>query len=132
MESHKIVGYVLIAIGLVVVLIPPYFCISILFRGGSYIPKILETPVLSNSTTISNMSISTADINKMIDAVFPAVNVGLLFVLSLILIYAGGAIMGKGVGLVKEIKLKAVRDTVKDVSAEIQVKKEKATQPEGQ
>jgi hypothetical protein len=53
-------------------------------------------------------------------------------VLSLILIYAGGVIMGKGVGLLKEIKLRAVRDAVKEVSEEIQVKKEKANKPEGQ
>ncbi|MGA2768214.1 MAG: hypothetical protein ABSF24_07865 [Candidatus Bathyarchaeia archaeon] len=39
MESHKIVGYALLAIGLIVVIIPPYFGISILFRGGSAIPK---------------------------------------------------------------------------------------------
>jgi hypothetical protein len=132
MELHKIVGYVLIAIGLFVVIIPPCFCISILFNGSSAIPKILQTPVLSNSTTSSNASISTANINQIINAVFPAVNLVLLFVLSLILIYAGGVIMGKGVGLVKEIKLRAVRDTVKEVSEEIQVKKEKANKPEGQ
>jgi hypothetical protein len=131
MELPKIVGYVLLAIGLVVVIIPPYFGISILFRGGSAIPKILQTPVLSNSTTTSNSTlIPTANLNQIIDATFPAVNLVLLFILSLILIYAGGVIMGKGVSLIKEIKLKAVRDAVKEVSGDIEVKKEKATRPE--
>jgi len=53
MELPKIVRYVLLVIGLIVVIIPPYFGVSVLFRGGSAIPKILQTPVLSNSTTTS-------------------------------------------------------------------------------
>jgi len=56
----------------------------------------------------------------------------LLAFLSLILIYAGGVIMGKGVSLIKEIKLRAVRETAKEASEEIEVKKEKATEPEKQ
>ena len=130
MESHKIVGYVLLVIGLVVAIIPPFFGISILFRGSSAIPKILQTPVLSNSTTVSNVTISISDINKIITSVFPAVNLVLLFLLSLILIYAGGVIMSRGVGLIKEINLRAVRKAVKEVSEDVEVlKKEKANEP---
>lgn len=133
MDSQKIIGYVLLVIGLVIVIIPPIFGISILLSGGSAIPKILETPVLSTSPTTSNNTLmSTSDLNSIITAIFPAVNLVLLFVLSLILIYAGGAIMGKGVSLIKEIKLSAVRDAVKEVSEEIEVKKETATKPEKQ
>jgi len=130
MESHKIVGYVLLAIGLVVAIIPPYFGVSILFRGGSAIPKILQAPALSNSTTVSNVTISISDINKVITSVFPVVNLVLFFVLSLILIYAGGVIMSRGVGLIKEINLRAVRKAVKEVSEDVEVlKKEKANEP---
>jgi hypothetical protein len=130
MESHKIVGYALLVIGLIVVIMPPYFGVSILFRGASAIPKILETPVLSDSTTTSNGTvISTSSLNSIITAIFPAVNVVLLLLLSLILIYAGGVIMGKGVSLIKEIKLRAVREAVKEASEEIEVKKEKANEP---
>jgi hypothetical protein len=53
----------------------------------------------------------------------------LLLVLSLIFIYAGSVIMGKGISLIKEIKLKAVREAVKEVGEEIEVKKEKANEP---
>jgi len=131
MEVHKIVGYALLVIGLIVVIIPPVFGISILFGGASAIPKILNTPVLSDTTTTSNNTvISTSDLNQIITAIFPAVNVVLLLVLSLVLIYAGGVIMGKGVSLIKEIKLKAVRETVKEVSGEVEVEKEKANVPE--
>jgi len=127
MEVHKIVGYALLVIGFIVAIIPPVLGISILFKGASAIPKILETPVLSNITTTSNSTIiSTSNLNQIIEAVFPAVNVVLLLVLSLVLIYAGGVIMGKGVSLIKEIKLRAVREAVKEVSEEVEVKKEKA------
>ena len=130
MEFPKIVGYVLLVIGLVIVIIPPIFGISILFGGSSAIPKILQTPVLSNSVSISNTSISTPDLQQIINAIFPAVNLVLLFVLSLILIYAGGVIMGKGVSLIKEIKLRAVKDTVKEEGGDIEVKKENAITPD--
>jgi len=128
-KPEKIVGYVLLVVGLVVVIIPTYFGISIVFTGASAIPKILETPVLSNATTpIGNativLPISTADINEIIEKSFPAVNLGLFIGLSVILISAGSVIMGKGVGLIKEIKLRAVRETVKEIGGEIKVEKE--------
>lgn len=85
----------------------------------------------ADTTTASNNTlISTSDLNQIITAIFPAVNVVLLLVLSIVLIYAGGVIMGKGVSLIKDIKLKAVRETVKEVSGEIDVKKERADVPE--
>lgn len=128
-KPEKIVGYVLLVVGLVVVIIPTYFGISIVFTGASAIPKILETPVLSNATTpMGNativLPISTADINEIIEKSFPAVNLGLFIGLSVILISAGSVIMGKGVGLIKEIKLRAVRETVKEIGGEIKVEKE--------
>ncbi|MDH5771167.1 MAG: hypothetical protein OEZ25_07775 [Candidatus Bathyarchaeota archaeon] len=135
-KPEKIVGYVLLAVGLVVVIIPTYVGISVIFRGVSAIPKILETPILSNATTPTNnatvlLPISAADINEMIEKTFPAVNLGLFIALSVILISAGSVIMGKGVGLIKEIKLRAVREAVKEVSEEIEVEeKEKAEKKE--
>lgn len=128
-KPEKIVGYALLAIGLVVVITPVYFGISIIFTGASAIPKILETPVLSNATTPMNnatilLPISTADINEMIEKTFPSVNLGLFLALSVILISAGSVIMGKGVSLLKEIKLRAVREAAKEVGGEIKVEKE--------
>jgi hypothetical protein len=129
-NSHKIVGYVLLVIGLVFAIIPPVFCISVIFSGASAVPKILETPVLSGNSSSSNSTIiSTSNLNSIIAAVFPAVNLVLLFVLSLILIYAGGVIMSRGVSLIKEIKLTAVRQAVKEVSEEVDVRKEKPSEP---
>jgi hypothetical protein len=132
MDPLKIVGYVMLIIGLIVLIIPPFFGLAILFRGGSVIPKILQTPVLSNSTTTSNSTIiSTTNLNQMIKATFPAVNLVLLFIISLVLIYAGGVIMSKGVNLITDARLRPVRDTSKQASGD-EVKKEKATTPEEQ
>jgi len=131
-KPEKIVGYVLLIIGLIVVMIPVYFGVSVIFTGASAIPKILETPVLSDATTPTNnatilLPISTADINEMIEKTFPAINLGLFLALSVILISAGSVIMGKGVSLIKEIKLRAVREAVKEIGEEVKVeKKEKA------
>jgi len=130
-KPEKIVGYVLLIIGLIVVIIPVYFGISVIFTGASAIPKILETPVLSDATTPTNnatilLPISTADINEMIEKTFPAINLGLFLALSVILISAGSVIMGKGVSLIKEIKLRVVRETVKEIGEVKVEKKEKA------
>lgn len=130
-KPDKIVGYVLLIIGLIVVIIPTYFGISVIFTGGSAIPKILETPVLSDATTPTNnatilLPISTADINEMIEKTFPAINLGLFLALSVILISAGSVVMGKGVNLIKEIKLRVVREAVKEIGEVKVEKKEKA------
>jgi len=128
-KPEKIVGYVLLIIGLIVVIIPTYFGVSVIFTGASAIPKILETPVLSDAATPTNnmtvlLPISTADINEMIEKTFPAINLGLFLALSVILISAGSVIMGKGVSLIKEIKLRAVREAVKEIDQEIKVERE--------
>ncbi|MGD9130595.1 MAG: hypothetical protein PVH73_03360 [Candidatus Bathyarchaeota archaeon] len=116
-KPEKIVGYVLLAVGLVVVIIPVCFGVSVLLWGRSAIPKILETPVLSLSDTeipVDNQTvvlpISEANINAVIERTFPAVNLCLFFVVAVVLISAGSVLMGKGVSLIKEAKLRVVRE----------------------
>ena len=115
-KPEKIVGYVLLVFGLVVVIVPIIFGFSVLFSGSSAIPKIVEAPVLSfNGVEVSVGSqtvvlpISEADINGVMERVFPAVNLGLFLMVAAILISGGGVIMGKGVSLIKEARLKVVR-----------------------
>jgi len=81
---------------------------------------------MNNATVL--LPISGADLNEMIEKTFPAVNLGLFLALSVILISAGSVIMGKGVSLIKEIKLKAVRETVKDIGEEIEVEEKEKTE----
>ena len=129
-KPEKIVGYVLLIVGLAVVIIPTYIGISIIFTGNSAIPKIIETPSISldditipmGNTTISiPIPISKAEINEIIEKTFSIINLGLFVAVSAILISAGVGIMGKGVSLIKEIRLRAVRDTVKEISKEVKV-----------
>ena len=108
-DSHKIVGYVLLLFGLIIVIIPPIIGVSILFRGGSAIPKILHASALSNSTT------------------GPVVNLVLFFVLSLILIYAGGVIMGWGVKRLRVVREEDIIEVSEDIGV---LKKEKVNEPE--
>ena len=129
-KPEKIVGYLLLVFGLAVVLIPTYIGISIIFTGNSAIPKILETPSISldnvtipmgNTTIVIPIPISTAEINEIIDKTFSIVNLTLFLAISVILISAGGGIMGKGVSLIKEIRLRAVKESVKEISEELMV-----------
>ena len=132
-KPEKIVGYLLLVFGLAVVLIPTYIGISIIFTGNSAIPKILETPSISldnitipmgNTTIVIPIPISTAEINEIIDKTFSIVNLTLFLAISVVLISAGGGIMGKGVSLIKEIRLRAVKASVKEISEELRVEEE--------
>ena len=129
-KPERIVGYVLLAVGLVVVIVPVCFGVSVLLWGRSAIPKILETPVLSlndaeipvdNQTVV--LPISEANINEVIERAFPAVNLCLFFVVAVVLISAGSVLMGKGVGLIKEAKLRVVREQAGE-EAEVEEEKE--------
>ena len=129
-KPEKIVGYVLLVAGLAVVIIPTYIGISIIFTGNSAIPKILEAPSISldnvtipmgNTTIVIPIPISTAEINEIIEKTFSIVNLTLFLAISVILISAGGGIMGKGVSLIKEIRLRAVKEAVKEISEELSV-----------
>jgi hypothetical protein len=120
-KPEKTVGYVLLAFGLVVVIIPIYFGFLVLFSGSSAVPKILETPVLSfngveiavgNQTVV--LPITEADINGVMERMFQAVNLVLFLVVAVVLISAGSVLMGKGVSLIKEVKLKVVREQARE------------------
>ena len=135
-KPEKIIGYVLLAVGLAVIIIPTYIGVSIIFKGASAIPTILEAPSISldditipygDTTIVIPIPISTADINEIIEKTFLTVNLGLFLAISAILISAGGGIMGKGVRLIKEIRLRVVKEAVKEISEELWVEeKEKA------
>jgi hypothetical protein len=128
-KPEKIVGYVLLAVGFIVVIIPVCFGISVLLWGGSAIPKILETPTLNDAEMSVGdqtvvLPISEADLNEVIERTFPAVNLGLFFAVAVVLVSAGSVLMGKGVSLIKEVKLKVVKELTGE---EAEVKEEKGT-----
>lgn len=118
----------LLLIGLVVLIIPVCFGFSIIFAGSSAIPKILDAPDVSLSDVeisvgdeVVVIPISDVDINEVIEKTFPAANLCLFFVVSVILVSAASVLMGKGVNLIKDVKLKVVS---KDVSEEKDAEKD--------
>jgi hypothetical protein len=126
-KPERVVGYVLLVVGVVVLVIPTYLGVSIIFSGGSAVPKILEVPTVSFDETRFPVGdrevvvpISAADVNEVIERLFPAVNLGLFLGVSVILVSAASVLMGKGVSLIKEVKLRAVRE---DVGEEVEVEK---------
>jgi hypothetical protein len=101
--------------------------VSIIFSGSSAIPQILEAPIVSFDEARVPVGdrevvvpISAADVNEIIDGLFPAVNLGLFLAVSVILVSAASVLMGKGVSLIKEVKLRAVRE---EVGEEVEVEK---------
>jgi hypothetical protein len=121
-KPEKTIGYILLFTGLVLVIIPACFGVLIIFTGSSAIPKILEAPEVSLNgveVPVGNevvvIPISDADINEAMVKLFSAVNLCLFLVVSVILVSVASVLMGKGVNLIKEVKLKVVS---KDASAE--------------
>ena len=92
-RSDRIVGYVLLAAGLVVVIVPVCFAMSILFSGSSAIPEIIKAPTVSFDASKISIGgetvffpISEADLNDVVERLFLAVNAVLFFVVAVILI----------------------------------------------
>jgi hypothetical protein len=135
-RSDRIVGYVLLAAGLVVVIVPVCFAMSILFSGSSAIPEIIKAPTVSFDASKISIGgetvffpISEADLNDVVERLFLAVNAVLFFVVAVILISAGSVVMGKGIGLISEMKLRVVKV---QVSEEVGVKGAENGVSEGQ
>lgn len=105
MRDEKIVGYVLLALGLGIVCFSAWLAFSI-FSGAAKVPQLIY----------SSMGVS--------DPFSSLVNVFLLFSLLAIIMLAGSIISSRGVTLIKEVKLRVVRDLVGE-QVEV-LKKEKA------
>jgi hypothetical protein len=102
-KPEKLVGYVLLVIGIIIVLIPVLVGIQILL-GNMGIPQYVAKPFV-------NPNDSAAEVARVMAEAFPLLNVVPTFLLMVILVYAGSVLMGKGIGLVKEIEWKVVRPT---------------------
>jgi len=70
------------------------------------IPQFVQKPSV-------NPSDPNAEIARMMAEAFPLLNVIPTFLLFVVLVYAGSVLMGKGVGLIKEINWKIVRTPTK-------------------
>ena len=110
MRSEKVVGYVLLAVGLVFVVFPTWLAYSILL-GQRILPQLVP----ASGTDTMSMAISSM------------INVLSVFFILIIVVWAGSIISSRGVTLVREVRLKVARDSVGEEM--VVVKKEEAEKP---
>jgi len=97
-KAEKIVGYVLLALGLILIIIPVVLAI-ITFLNQSQIPQFIQIPN------------EASDFVKVM-AVFT--NACVFFFLFIVIVWAGSIITSRGVAIIKETKLKLVSKSLKE------------------
>ena len=110
MRSEKVVGYILLAVGLVFVVFPTWLAYSILL-GQRSLPQLVP----SSGTEPMSMTLSSM------------INVFSVFLILMIVVWAGSIISSRGVTLVREVRLKVARESVGEEM--LVVKKEEAEKP---
>jgi hypothetical protein len=111
-KPEKIVGYVLLVIGLVLIILAAILAFLILSRG-TQIPQFV--PVLTEGE------------DGFANAFVTFSNVCLIFFIFIVIIWAGSIISSRGITLIKEVKLKIVKGSLGE-EVEV-VEKEKAEKP---
>lgn len=96
MGTERIIGYILLGVGLGIVIYSVVMAYSYL-TGAMPVPQFFEAPDTNGGTIPSSLF---TDIS----------NVLMLFVMLFIILLAGSIISSRGVSLIKEVKLKVVRE----------------------
>jgi hypothetical protein len=97
-KAEKVVGYVLLAFGLVLIVIPAILAI-ITFVSQSQIPQFVQIPA-GASDYVKAMAIFS--------------NVCVFFFIFIVIVWAGSIITSRGVAIIKETKLKLVSKSLKE------------------
>ncbi|MDI6690754.1 MAG: hypothetical protein QME50_02660 [Candidatus Bathyarchaeota archaeon] len=97
-KTEKIVGYVLLALGLILIIIPAILAI-ITFMSQSQIPQFVQIPE------------GASDFVKAM-AIFS--NVCVFFFIFIVIVWAGSIITSRGIAIIKETKLKLVSKSLKE------------------
>jgi hypothetical protein len=97
---EKIVGYTLLAVGLILIIFPALLALSI-FLNGSRVPLLIPTP---------------ASEDGFAEAVADFSNVCLIFFIFIITVWAGSIASSRGVTMVKDVRLKLARKSLKEVA----------------
>jgi hypothetical protein len=100
---EKITGYVLLAIGLILIIVAASLVISI-FLNGIRIPQLVQ------------ISTATSD---FVQAVATFSNVCLMFFIFTIIVWAGSIISSRGVTMIKDVRLKLVRKSLEEATETI-------------
>ncbi len=100
-KIEKATGYVLLAIGLILMIISVCLVLSILLSGAQ-IPQIVPIPTGETSEYVKSMVIFS--------------NVCLISLIFVMVIWAGSISSSRGVTMIKDVKLKLVRHSLREVA----------------
>jgi len=107
-KPEKIVGYVLLVIGLIFIILAAILA-YLVFSSGTQTPEFVQVP--------------TEGEDGFAKAFAAFSNVCLIFFIFIVIVWAGSIISSRGITLIKEIKLKIVEESLGEVEI---IKKEKA------
>ncbi len=102
---HKIIGYILLAAGLLLIIVPLFYTVMI-FMGSSNPPQIFKVPTEQTQAPVSQFDIQgqvQAALGKMlpVDLINYSLNLTNWMVLLFILMFGGGQLANIGVRLIK-------------------------------
>jgi len=96
-KTEKIVGYVLLVVGLIFVIIPALLGLS-MFLSGTQIPQFVPVP--------------TGESDGFARAFVVFSNVCLLFFIFIIIVVVGAIISSRGLALIKEARLELIKERI--------------------
>jgi type II secretory pathway component PulF len=97
-KAEKIVGYVLLALGLVLIVIPAVLAI-ITFTSQAKIPQFIQAP---------------AGVSDFVEAMVVFSNACVFFFIFIVIVWAGSIITSRGVSMIKDVRLKLVSKSLKE------------------
>jgi hypothetical protein len=95
MTTDRTVGYIMLIVGIILLLIPSIM--SLLIVSGAVGPPIYVPAPTVNETD------PAAALARVVADAFVLFNIAATFLLFVVLVYAASVLIGKGVGLIKEI-----------------------------
>jgi len=101
LKTDKVVGYVLLLVGLILILLPVYWAVSAYKSGSSPVPISIMENQISIQGENENMvvkGISGEGINK-------TVGLGLWWIAMFLVMMGGGKIANLGIKMIREIKV---------------------------
>ena len=109
---EKNVGYTLLAIGLILIIFPALLILSI-FLTGATVPQMVPKP----SSEQGELASAIADFS----------NVCLIFFIFMILVWAGSIVSSRGVTMVKDVRLKLAKKSLKEATDAIEKVEDEST-----
>ncbi|MDH5375494.1 MAG: hypothetical protein OEZ21_11425 [Candidatus Bathyarchaeota archaeon] len=126
MKDEKVVGYVLLAIGIAMIFFSVYQMVQV-FTGASPPPNLFnfsDIRLTMPGETESSLLISGEELNKLAAMVF-------WYMLMFFIMYAGGKIASLGVNMIREIKVE-VKEPMEKPETDVSSQRNKNQQKEPQ